>query len=105
MMNLFQPSVKLQRKTRVGARLRRVYDVPQTPLDRLRAAAPHPALGELRERLDPFELATTIEQKLRGIQRLAHRGPVRAAPHPSVHQRFELHRLPMKIRPTVASVR
>ncbi len=30
MMNLFQPSVKLQRKTRVGARLRRIYGVPQT---------------------------------------------------------------------------
>jgi hypothetical protein len=108
MMNLFQPSVKLQRKTRVGARLRRVYDVPQTPLDRLLAAAPNPALEELRQlraRLDPFELAATIEQKLRRIQQLAHRGAVRAAPHPSLHQRFEIRRLPMKIRPTVTVAR
>ena len=38
MMNLYQPSVKLLRKTRVGARLRRHYDTPHTPLDRLIAA-------------------------------------------------------------------
>jgi transposase InsO family protein len=31
-MNVFQPSVKLVRKVRVGARLRRVYDAAQTPL-------------------------------------------------------------------------
>jgi len=30
MMNLFQPSVKLLRKVRVGSRLLRVYDRPQT---------------------------------------------------------------------------
>jgi hypothetical protein len=36
MMNLFQPSVKLIRKERVGSRLRRIYDEPRTPLDRLR---------------------------------------------------------------------
>jgi hypothetical protein len=34
--NLFLPSVKLHRKERVGARLRRYYDAPQTPLDRVR---------------------------------------------------------------------
>jgi hypothetical protein len=39
MMNLIQPSVKLRPKTRVGSRLRRVYDTPQTPLDRLLATA------------------------------------------------------------------
>src|SRR5206468_4030731 len=35
MMNLFQPSVKLRRKQRIGSRLKRTYDRPQTPLDRL----------------------------------------------------------------------
>jgi hypothetical protein len=34
-MNLFLPSVKLVRKTRVGSKLRRVYDWPQTPLERV----------------------------------------------------------------------
>ena len=59
MMNLYQPSVKLLRKTRVGARLRRKYDRPQTPLDRLlasRVGAPAQlrALQRLRSRLDPL---------------------------------------------------
>jgi hypothetical protein len=109
MMNLFQPSVKLQRKTRVGSRLRRVYDMPQTPLDRLLAVAPGEptltALRELRERLDPFTLAAALEQQLRQIQQLAHRGPVHGVRHPSFHQRFEIRRLPFPIRPAVAAAR
>ncbi len=99
MMNLFQPSVKLQRKTRVGARLRRIYDVPQTPLDRLRASdgvdrANLAALQRLRARLNPFTLAEVIERKLRHIHQLANRGPIRGARHPLPHQRFEIHRSP-----------
>ncbi len=65
MMNLLQPSVKLVRELRVGSRLRRVYDKPQTPLDRLLAAgegapAKVAALQQIRERLDPLALAETI---------------------------------------------
>jgi hypothetical protein len=76
MMNLYQPSVKLIRKTRVGARLRRRYDRPQTPLDRLLASgtgdpAHLRALQHLRDRLDPFVLAATIDRKLQRIFRLA----------------------------------
>ena len=100
MMNLFQPSVTLQRKTRVGSRLRRVYDRPHTPLDRLLTApdtdrAALQALQDLRARLDPFVLAATIERKLQHIYSLAHRGPVRAARHPLPHHRFEIRRRPM----------
>lgn len=75
MMNLFQPSVKLVRKVRVGSRLRRQYDAPQTPLDRLLAAVPTgqplpPALARLqhqRETLDPFELSREIETQLQRL--------------------------------------
>jgi hypothetical protein len=35
--NLFLPSVKLVRKVRVGSRIRRVYDRPQTPFERVQA--------------------------------------------------------------------
>lgn len=85
MMNLFQPSVKLVRKVRVGSRLRRVYDRPQTPLDRLLASgagdpAKVAALQQLRERLDPFALAETIDRKLQCIYRLATH---RQGPHPA----------------------
>jgi hypothetical protein len=78
MMNLYQPSVKLVRKTRVGTRLRRKYDRPQTPLDRLLASGLGDpthlrALQRLRTRLDPFALAATIDRKLTRIYRLANR--------------------------------
>jgi hypothetical protein len=70
--NLFLPSVKLASKQRVGSRLRRRYEAPQTPLQRLAASgAADPAriaeLQDLRQRLDPFELSATIEAKLKGI--------------------------------------
>ncbi len=77
-MNLFQPSVKLVKKVRVGSRLRRVYGPAQTPLDRVLASeAVEPeraeALRALRRSLDPFELARTIERKLERIYALADR--------------------------------
>ena len=78
MMNLFQPSVKLLRKERIGSRLKRIYDTPQTPLDRLRASknfdrAAVNALLRLRATTDPFELATTIDRKIDRIAALARR--------------------------------
>ncbi len=76
MMNLFQPSVKLLRKVRVGSRLVRKYDKPQTPLDRLLASGQGDAeklrdLQRLRETLNPFQLARAIDGKLERISRLA----------------------------------
>jgi transposase InsO family protein len=74
--NLYLPSVKLQTKTRVGSRLKRTYDAPQTPLERVIAAGvlakeAVAALRALRERLDPFALSKSIDEKLERIQRLA----------------------------------
>ncbi len=84
MMNLYQPSVKLLRKVRVGSKLKRVYEPPQTPLDRLLASTQGDpvkiaALTELRTRLDPFVLAATIDRKLTRIYRLANH---RQSPRP-----------------------
>jgi hypothetical protein len=78
MMNLFQPSVKLVRKARVGSRLKRVYDAAQTPLDRVAACpdADHrkvAAFRQLRARLNPFILAQRIDERLAQIFRLATR--------------------------------
>jgi hypothetical protein len=75
--NLCLPSVKLVRKVRVGARVRRVYDRPQTPFDRVLAcpeADPRKVaqLQALREQLDPFALAEAIDQKLTRLYALAH---------------------------------
>ncbi len=75
-MNVFVPSMKLIKKERVGSRLRRRYDVPQTPLDRVLASQQGDprkvaALLRLRETLDPFTLAATIDRKVHRIAALA----------------------------------
>jgi len=76
--NLFLPSVKLERKVRVGSRLRRTYQAPQTPFQRLGAcpnSVLHPdRVAELKRRrdtLDPFALSHTIQIKLERIFRLS----------------------------------
>lgn len=76
LQNLFLPSVKLQRKVRVGARVRRQYDAPQTPLDRVLACAAVDAprvrpLQQLRAQLDPIALAARIDARLEAIYSLA----------------------------------
>jgi hypothetical protein len=82
--NLFQPSTKLLRKTRVGSRLRRVYDPPKTPLERVRGCSQaDPAklaqLNQTFQKQDPFELSRSIDRKLETIFRLAN---ARWSPHP-----------------------
>lgn len=74
--NLFLPSVKLQRKVRVGSKLKRVYDSPQTPFQRVCASkqaipAKVAELQQLRDTLDPFELSRQIEGKLERIFQLS----------------------------------
>ncbi|HEY6290118.1 MAG TPA: hypothetical protein VI455_00955, partial [Terriglobia bacterium] len=89
--NLFLPSVKLAKKARVGSRLRRRYEAPQTPFQRVAAspAADPERLEELQrlgERLDPFELSRLIQTKLEGIFKLSrsavNKTPALAAPPP-----------------------
>ena len=87
-MNLFLPSVKLLKKVRVGSRVRRVYDGPRTPFERVKASAEADAqavarLEQLRKSLNPFELGRSIERKLERISRLANRRrSPRAEPQP-----------------------
>ena len=76
MMNLFQPSVKLIERKRVGSRLTRRYDAARTPLDRLadlyaKGSLPPSVLAllALRDRTDPFELSAAIEGQLDQIER------------------------------------
>lgn len=86
--NLFLPSMKLIRKVRVGSKLKRLYDKPQTPLERLLACpqadpAKVAVLKKLRDGTDPFELAKTIERKLDRIYQLANQ---RVSPSPEPPQ-------------------
>ena len=85
LQNLFLPSVKLVTKERVGARVRRRYDRPQTPLDRVRVcpqadAAKAQALVALRARLDPFVLAQRIDEGLGRVYQLANHRVRASAP-------------------------
>jgi hypothetical protein len=88
LQNLFLPSMKLSEKVRVGSKLKRRYDKPLTPLDRLLACpqadpAKLQELKKLRAATDPFKLAKTIEQKLERIYQLANH---RASPSPEPPQ-------------------
>lgn len=79
MMNLFQPCVKLKQKERIGSKIKRSYELPATPLDRLISYynehnLPIPLtvakLIEKRERTDPFKLSKDISRAVENIQNM-----------------------------------
>jgi transposase InsO family protein len=77
-LNLYLPSVKLVKKVRVGSKLRRVYEPPQTPFERVLASpqaneAQLAELTKLRKSLDPFQLGKVIDRKLQRIYEQANR--------------------------------
>ena len=77
-LNLFLPSVKLVKKVRVGSKVRRVYDAPRTPFQRVQVSLQADRekvarLQELKKSLDPFQLGKVIERKLQRIYPLANR--------------------------------
>ncbi len=104
LQNLFLPSVKLVGKERVGARVRRRYDAPRTPLERVLACPgldAHVAaeLRRQRDRLDPFALAQAIDQQLERIYALANSrhsppvspgGPAAVSVPRRVHKRLSI---------------
>lgn len=76
--NLFQPSVKLVKKTRIGSKVKRIYDKPKTPYQRVLESkgidkTKVEQLKQLFVTLDPFELSEKIDKKLNKIYDLAHR--------------------------------
>jgi len=71
-LNLYLPSVKLVKKVRAGSKLRRVYDAPKTPFERVVATQQGDAkqlsiLKEVQRSLDPIQLAKVIDRKLKRI--------------------------------------
>ncbi len=71
--NLFLPSVKLIKKERCGSKIRRIYDTPRTPLDRLvmfygeNLPEPVRQLLDLRKELDSSNLQAEVDA---GIKKL-----------------------------------
>lgn len=73
--NHFTPAMKLIEKTRVGSKVTKRYDTPQTPCDRMLACAHVPAttrqeLRAKRAALDPLALSQLIENKLQAIRKI-----------------------------------
>lgn len=73
--NFFQPSVKLIKKIRIGAKIKRIYGSPKTPFERVCNCKDIDSvkvlqLKQLFKSLNPFELSKTIEQKLNRIYSL-----------------------------------
>jgi len=76
--NLFQPSVKLVKKIRIGSKTKRIYGPPKTPFQRVCEckninSAKVAEYEKLLQRLDPFELSETIDKKLDRIYQMARR--------------------------------
>ncbi|MDI6757351.1 MAG: integrase [Endomicrobiia bacterium] len=95
--NLFQPSLKLIRKCRIGSRLVRKYDSSQTPLQRLISSQRklNPKLEYLKSlssSLDPFALSESIDRKLSKIFALASKSP----PSPLASSPAALNRSPWR---------
>jgi len=68
--NFFQPVMKLTSKTRIGSRVHKTYDKPQTPLQRL-LAHPHVQSG-VKEKLTAFFDTLNPAELKRTIVRLQH---------------------------------
>jgi hypothetical protein len=72
--NYFYPAMKLQDKVRIDSKIKKHYDLPQTPYQRLMNSN---AISELQkeklrqtfESLDPFDLQKRIQNKLKNIFR------------------------------------
>lgn len=70
--NFFCPSVKLVEKKRIGSKYQKRYDAPQTPYQRLLGAGTLSEekilkLAQTFAQLNPFDLKTAIERKLKVI--------------------------------------
>jgi len=73
--NFFMPQMKLKEKTRTKSKLRKYYDAPKTPLERLiesKTLTPEKAkeLLAIRDLYDPVQLRKKVEQKLKAINEL-----------------------------------
>lgn len=84
LQNFFLPAFKLKEKVRVGARIVKKFDRPQTPYDRL-MKSPHlseerkAALKKMKLGLNPFELKAELESKLRVFFDLLRKSNLRKA--------------------------
>ena len=76
--NFFLPSMRLETKTRIGARIKKKYEKPKTPYQRLMECRHLDDISKARlkrtyESLNPFDLKRELERQLDEFFRLARR--------------------------------
>lgn len=76
-LNFFHPQMKLVRKERIGARVKKQYDLPQTPYQRLLALEEISAdrkqkLQDTYEQLNPFALKRSIDNLQAKLQKMVY---------------------------------
>jgi hypothetical protein len=79
LQNLFQPLMKLHHKQRHGSHVKKIYDRPQTPAQRLLAwpglsAQQRQQLRQLQTTLDPITLSEAVNSQLQRIRRQLREG-------------------------------
>lgn len=108
-VNYFQPSFKLQKKSRDGFKVKRTYELPATPCDRV---LKHPAIDDQvkenlrlqRNQIDPVKLLHRIRQSQSTLAALTSTDPVIQGPGRESLEQF-LSQLPRlwkdgEVRPT-----
>ena len=85
--NYFQPSVKLVKKIRIGSKIRKKYDLPQTPYQRALQSKKADsvkleAFRKAAEQWNPFKLSEVLEKKLSQVYALASKTPRKWMPAP-----------------------
>ena len=70
LQNFFLPTFKIKEKIRIGSRIKKIYDVPKTPYERVMESSvlnnkERKILMEKYYQLDPFELKANLEIKLK----------------------------------------
>lgn len=83
--NYFQPSIKLIKKVRIGSKLRKVYDSPKTPFQRLVLSKKgnQKAIKDFQImalQYNPFKLSDIIDRKLADIFEMASKTPRKLQP-------------------------
>lgn len=94
--NYFQPSVKLVKKITTGSKVKKIYDAPKTPFQRLVSSGKGNPLAiksfhTLAKQFNPFDLSSIIEEKLETIFSMASKTPRKLLPH----HRYSLYAHPM----------
>lgn len=84
LQNFFQPVMKLEKKERHGSRVKKTYDQPQTPAQRLLnweglSMEKKSWIETMQRTLDPIGLSEAVNRKLQVIRRLLREGVRHAA--------------------------